>query len=267
MRLPDPILDVLAALAADLSTSAIADLARALESSNAATVRAADLNLVGSVPMGQRGPLRRLVEIWQLMCSDQPGSILATALLAMSHYDTSLRREIQVEPVWTAPRIGATGLRRTEQVVLEMIGAATVSIWLIAFAAYKVPLVSNALRAAVARGVRLRLVLEDREVSEGKVAFDPLPALSAAGLGDAEVYVWPIDQRPRDERGRHGTLHAKGLVVDDRMAFITSANMTDAALNINMELGVALHVPVAARQMSDQLLGMIAQGVLIVRKT
>lgn len=34
----------------------------------------------------------------------------------------------------------------------------------------------------MARGVRLQLVLGDREVS-GKVTFDPLLALAAAGLG------------------------------------------------------------------------------------
>ena len=183
----------------------------------------------------------------------------------MSFYDTRLRRELQVEAVWTGPRVGAAGLRRTEQVLLEMIGAAQVSIWLVTFAAYRVPLVSGALRAAIARGVRLQLVLEDREVSEGKVTFDPWPALAAAGLRGAEVFVWPIDQRPRDERGRHGTLHAKGLVVDDRMAFITSANMTEDALNINMELGVALHVPHAVRQIADQLRGLVSQGVLVAR--
>ena len=266
MSLPVSTLDALAALAADLSTSAIADLAHTLDASNSVTVRVADLNPMGAVPVGQHAAVARLVSTWQSQCPDERGAALATALLAMSYYDTRLRRELQVEPVWTGPRVGAAGLRRTEQVLLEMISAAQASIWLVAFAAYKVPLVSSALQAAMARGVRLQLVLEDREVSEGKVSFDPLPALAAAGLGGAEVFVWPIDQRPRDGRGRHGTLHAKGLVVDDRMAFITSANMTEDALNINMELGVALHAPSAARQIADQLRGLVSQGVLASRE-
>jgi phosphatidylserine/phosphatidylglycerophosphate/cardiolipin synthase-like enzyme len=265
VSLPLSTLDALAALAADLSTSAVADLAHALDASYAATVRVADLNRMGAIPLGQHALIERLVRAWRSQCPDQPGSALAMALLAMSYYDTRLRRELQVELVWTGPRVGAAGLRRTEQVLLEMIGAAKMSIWLVAFAAYKVPLVSSALQAAMARGVRLQLVLEDREVSEGKVTFDPLPALVAAGLGGAEVFVWPIDQRPRDGRGRHGTLHAKGLVVDDRMAFITSANMTEDALNINMELGVALHVPEAVRQIADQLRGLVSRGVLVAR--
>ena len=266
MSLPVAALDALAALAADLSASAIADLAHAFDQSHAATVRVADLNPMGAIPAGQHATVERLVRAWQSQCPDQPGSALATALLAMSYCDSRLRRELHVEPVWTGPRVGATGLRRTEQVLLELIGAAKVSIWLVAFAAYKVPLVSSALQAAMARGVRLQLVLEDREVSEGKVTFDPLWALAATGLGGAEVFVWPIDQRPRDGRGRHGTLHAKGLVVDDRMAFITSANMTEDALNINMELGVALHAPEAVRLIADKLRGLVSKGVLVIRE-
>ena len=202
MSLPVSALDALAALAADLSTSAIADLAHALDRSLDAPVGVVDLNPMGSIPVGQHASVERLVLAWQSQCPDQPGSALATALLAMSYCDSRLRRELHVEPVWTGPRVGAAGLRRTEQVLLEMIGAAKVSIWLVAFAAYKVPLVSRALQAAMVRGVRLQLVLEDREVSEGKVTFDPLPALGAAGLGGAEVFVWPIDQRPRDQRGQ-----------------------------------------------------------------
>ena len=33
-------------------------------------------------------------------------------------------------------------------------------------------------------------------------------------------------------------LHAKAVVVDDRAAFVTSANLTEAALDRNIEVGV-----------------------------
>jgi cardiolipin synthase len=265
MSLPAPILEVLAAMAADMSSSTVEALARGLDSAQATAARAADLGRLAAVPIGQHAALDALVGAWQQHGPGLSGSTLATALLAMSFCDERVRRELQVEAVWTGPRDGTVGLRRTEQVLLEMIAAARVSIWVIAFAAYRVPLIAAALQAAMARGVRLRLVLEDPEVSEGKVTFDPLPALVAAGLGSAEVFVWPLDQRPLDGRGRHGTLHAKGVVVDDRMAFVTSANMTEDALNINMELGVALQVPLAARQIGDQLRSLVSRGVLAAR--
>ena len=48
--------------------------------------------------------------------------------------------------------------------------------------------------------------------------------------------------RPRSlaPDGREGVLHAKALVVDDELAFLTSANLTEAALDRNIEMGVLL---------------------------
>lgn len=91
-------------------------------------------------------------------------------------------------------------------------------------------------------------------------------ATAAVGLGGAEVFDWPADQQPRDDRGCHGTLHAKGLVVDDMMAFTTSANLTEDARNINMEFGVALRASEAVRQIADQLRGLVSRGVLVIRE-
>ena len=59
---------------------------------------------------------------------------------------------------------------------------------------------------------------------------------------------WPGTRKPRvfyDPRslapdGREGVLHAKALVVDDELAFLTSANLTEAALDRNIEMGVLL---------------------------
>jgi phosphatidylserine/phosphatidylglycerophosphate/cardiolipin synthase-like enzyme len=57
---------------------------------------------------------------------------------------------------------------------------------------------------------------------------------------------WPGERRPAvfyDPRslaptGAEGVLHAKALVVDDKVAFVTSANLTEAAFDHNLELGV-----------------------------
>jgi phosphatidylserine/phosphatidylglycerophosphate/cardiolipin synthase-like enzyme len=52
------------------------------------------------------------------------------------------------------------------------------------------------------------------------------------------VYVWPLDKRPKDGAGRHGSLHAKCAVADEAAAFISSANLTKYALNLNAQKGV-----------------------------
>jgi phosphatidylserine/phosphatidylglycerophosphate/cardiolipin synthase-like enzyme len=44
-----------------------------------------------------------------------------------------------------------------------------------------------------------------------------------------------------DLEGPSGVLHAKALVADDEAVFVTSANLTEAALDRNIELGVLIH--------------------------
>ena len=57
---------------------------------------------------------------------------------------------------------------------------------------------------------------------------------------------WPGSARPRvfydprslDPEGGAGVLHAKAVVVDDEAVFVTSANLTEAALDRNIEIGL-----------------------------
>ena len=48
------------------------------------------------------------------------------------------------------------------------------------------------------------------------------------------------DPRALDHEGPDGVLHAKAVVADDEAVFVTSANLTEAALDRNIELGVLL---------------------------
>jgi phosphatidylserine/phosphatidylglycerophosphate/cardiolipin synthase-like enzyme len=57
---------------------------------------------------------------------------------------------------------------------------------------------------------------------------------------------WPGSRRPAvfydprslDLDGPTGVLHAKAVVTDDEVVFITSANLTEAALDRNIEIGL-----------------------------
>jgi cardiolipin synthase len=48
------------------------------------------------------------------------------------------------------------------------------------------------------------------------------------------------DPQALDPEGPGGVLHAKAVVADDEAVFITSANLTEAALDRNVELGVLI---------------------------
>lgn len=209
-----------------------------------------------------RGLFTDVAYEWARCAERLSGAEVAAALEAAAFQERRLRKLSNVELVWTGPSALAAGLRSTEQVILDLIRRAQQSIYVITFAAYKVDSVAAALRDALARGVRVVFVLEDKDESAGKVSLNALLALTGAGLDSATVYVWPLEQRPRNERGGHGALHAKCVVVDSRRLFVSSANMTEFALTLNIELGVLLTGGDAPRQVERNLTELIRMGVL-----
>jgi phosphatidylserine/phosphatidylglycerophosphate/cardiolipin synthase-like enzyme len=53
------------------------------------------------------------------------------------------------------------------------------------------------------------------------------------------------------EPTRKGSLHAKCVVVDDEVAFVSSANFTEAAQTRNIEVGVLVRSPAFARRLTE----------------
>lgn len=52
------------------------------------------------------------------------------------------------------------------------------------------------------------------------------------------VYYWPQENRSKDVNGAIGKLHVKCAVADGQRLFLSSANFTEYAFTINMELGL-----------------------------
>jgi phosphatidylserine/phosphatidylglycerophosphate/cardiolipin synthase-like enzyme len=72
----------------------------------------------------------------------------------------------------------------------------------------------------------------------------------------ATLLQWPPERRARDEQGHAGLMHVKAAVADAKVAFLTSANLTEAALERNMELGVLVRgggLPAAIDRLFDAL--------------
>jgi phosphatidylserine/phosphatidylglycerophosphate/cardiolipin synthase-like enzyme len=140
--------------------------------------------------------------------------------------------------VWTGPDVEAIPPRRTDQALLEVIASAKATLTIVSFVAYKVPHVSDALASAARRGVAVRLILEDAEASQGKVAFDALTGLGPEVAARCAVYIWPVEKRQKTPGGQHGSLHAKCAIADGQRLLISSANLTEHALSVNIEFGV-----------------------------
>ena len=58
-------------------------------------------------------------------------------------------------------------------------------------------------------------------------------------------------------------LHAKAIVADDRAAFVTSANLTEAAFDRNIEVGVLTRDAALAAALARHFQALIDQGLLV----
>ena len=65
-----------------------------------------------------------------------------------------------------------------------------------------------------------------------------------------------------DLDGPAGVLHAKAVVADDEAVFVTSANLTEAALDRNIEVGLLVRDRALAASVSSHFRGLIDQGLL-----
>ena len=210
-----------------------------------------------------RNVVADLIGAWQAESIHLDGFAIATTLATAAHCDTSSRQELSVELVWTGPNPEGMPLRRTDQTLLQMIREVEQELTIVSFAVYKVPEIAKAMVAAMNRGVALRIVAETPESSEGKIPFGITAALGASIVQQAQVLVWPLEKRPVDKNGRYGSLHAKCAIADEKHLFLTSANLTEYALTLNMEMGLLVHSEELAHQVTEHINQLIHQGILV----
>ena len=77
------------------------------------------------------------------------------------------------------------------------------------------------------------------------------------------MYVWPLDERPKDRAGRYGSLHAKFAVADEARSSVSSANLTEYAFNFNMELGLLVRGGHLPGRVVEHLRGLMQDRVLV----
>jgi len=173
------------------------------------------------------------------------------------------RESHSLDLIWTGPAPPNSAFRKTEQALLEVINAAKDELWVVSFASYKVPKLTEALLSAAQRGVRIQLILESKEESEGKVTFSALKGLGREIADRAAVYVWPREKRPSDPSGAQGALHAKCAVADGNLLFVSSANLTEYAMTLNMEMGILVKGSSLPQRTAKHLKWLIEHGVLV----
>ena len=159
-----------------------------------------------------------------------PSEVAAALSFAACSKDS--KSDETIELVWTGPDTSLVPSRDTRQVIGQVIDSARASLFIVSYAMYKVDGVLDKLSKVIDNGIEVSVLLESPESEGGRISQDNLSKFSKA-VPKANLYVWD----PSD-RDTGVSVHAKCVVADQDLAFITSANLTSAALDRNMELGV-----------------------------
>jgi phosphatidylserine/phosphatidylglycerophosphate/cardiolipin synthase-like enzyme len=166
-------------------------------------------------------------------------SLSWTLRTSFASYQSS-EAERHIELLWSGPSpADQIPARRIDQALYDLIANAKQEILLVTFAAARIERLAGELLKAHHRGVRIRLILEFEQSSEGQLSYDAVKAFPSALVEAADIYFWPVEKRERNQAGRPGKLHAK-LAIVDHTALVSSANLTDDAFNRNLELGILI---------------------------
>ena len=252
-------------LTANLPHLLIMQLANTIEQADSANWPRLRLQVMNDVSQpAVRERLRTFLDFWQQHAAHISPESISLALQTAAQVHAQHREAQQPELVWTGPESAIIPLRRTEQVLLQLINNAQHSLHIVSFAVYKAQPIMQALSHAAQRGASISLYLETPDASGGKVTFNPINALSPAIPHHARLYIWPQHTRPPAPNGQHGSLHAKIALADSHTMLNSSANLTHHAMTLNMEMGLLVRDGLLPAQIEAHLRHLVEEGVFCV---
>lgn len=171
-----------------------------------------------------------------------------------------------VELVWTGPESTTSTSRDTFVVVRELFETARHSVLITGYAIWNGRDLFQPLLQRLARGddLRVRLFLNikpDPKNPGQELASFARKFRSHHWSGPP----WPeVFYDPRGLQGEdYAVLHAKCVVIDDSVALVTSANLTEAAQQSNIEAGTLVRWPPLAQHLRQHFDGLVERGQLV----
>lgn len=227
-------------------TEAIEKLARAVSPSLALKL-ASSLEIDGSlakasakVPDAATKAL--LAECFGALGASHLAGVLRGFAAAAKANGTNLRA------VWSGPTFPGDG-DHTTAALAHLIDEATDDVFASTYSASPTSAYLKAMWRAVARGVKTT-VLVDPKLNGGK---------TAAWIQEMLVGARFLGFKPGPDGGIQ---HSKVVIVDSRVAFITSANLSEAAHERNLEAGVIIRDPDFASVLRQRFSALLSEGHL-----
>jgi len=217
------------------------------------------------LPQGVRILLKKVMIATSAPGISLPAKDLALAMRCAMHMAMSFRDRHRLDLAWTGPESSAISIRRTEQLILEIIERTQKELLVVTYAVHRPEKIRKALIQAVGRGVQIRLVVDGQatENHETSKKWNNILSLGRELRDNCEIYVWPEEHRPRTRGGEPSKLHVKCIVADRKCLLVSSANLTVNAMNLNMELGLSITGFEAADRIARHFEALMANGDLI----
>lgn len=261
------IVEAAAGLAAQLPPQTLELVAKAIQETDMSSSPSARTRITQNVSQPHHRRLAaHFFDQWQSDAQGvSPGSV-APALRTASHVHQFHHENEVVELVWTGPDSDAVPFRRTEQAILQVLDSAKERITLVSFAVYHIPHVRDALVRAADRRVKINVIVETPHKLEGENVYSTLRALGEDVASCSTVYYWPAKKWKKATSDKLGILHVKCAVADGRWLFLSSANLTEYAFTINMELGILVTGGDLPKRIEKHFARLIAKQVLVSLK-
>ena len=175
-----------------------------------------------------------------------------------------------LELVLSGPDVPNVPTRDTEAVMHALIEETTSEVLLVGYAIHNGRQIFAPLAAKMLNNPALTVKLC---IDIGRKYQDTSTERDIVGrfLMDFKQKHWPWESEPTvffdpralsSESGVRSSLHAKCVVVDRRVALVTSANFTEAAQERNIEAGGLVRHAATAQRLTEYFVGLIAHGVL-----
>lgn len=172
--------------------------------------------------------------------------------------------------VWSGPELLGVHARDTRRVYEELLGSAEHSVWVCSYAYFDGPKAFDVLarRMDAKADLRVTLLLNIQRRRGDTSASGELVRRFADRFWGTD---WPGSSRPLvyydprslDLDGPSGVLHAKAVVADEEALFVTSANLTEAAWDRNIEMGLVVRDRALAASALSYLVALIDRVLLV----
>ncbi|GMV22079.1 MAG: hypothetical protein AMXMBFR57_20280 [Acidimicrobiia bacterium] len=210
-----------------------------------------------------------VAEVLRLSDEGMSPAHLAMLLNAAAEAAEVRAGQTSAELVWTGPELPGVSSRDTSVVLRELWAQAERDVIVSTFVVQGIETVFEPLAARMAEqpDLRARIFLHiGRRIGDTSLDSELVREFS-----DTFSRRWPGQRRPEvyyDPRGlstdpaTRATWHAKCVVVDDELAFVTSANFTEWAQDRNVEAGVLVRSRSFNAQLRQQFESLVRSGLV-----